>query len=79
MTKGPGTPPERNLSRGQMSGAELSRYRRALVRYLKRCPADDHRYGEMRTNLAEVMAEEQVRRLTDNASRITPAVPRVRL
>ncbi len=79
MTKGPGTPPERNLSIGQMSGAELSRCRRALVRYLKRCPEDDHRYGEMRACLAEVMAEEQVRRLTDNSSRITPAVPRVRL
>jgi len=79
VTKGPRTPPERHLPIGQMSGAELSRYRRALVRYLKRCPEDDHRYGEMRTNLAGAMAEEQVRRLTDNASRITPAVPRIRL
>jgi serine/threonine-protein kinase RsbW len=72
-------PPERNLPVPEMSDAQLSRYRRALVHYLKRCSLDDPRHGEMRTCLAEVLAEEQTRRQAEHASPITLTVPRVRL
>ena len=70
--------PERNMPVAEMSGAELSRYRRALVRYLKHCPADARGHAEQQAYLAEVMAEEQTRRLIDNAG-IALMVPRVHL
>jgi len=72
-------PPERKLPVAEMSGAELSAYRRALVRYLRRCPQDEPRYGETRACLAEVIAEEQARRVINCASGITLTVPRIRL
>jgi hypothetical protein len=62
-----------------MSAAQLARYRRALVRYLKRCREEPPQYREMRTCLADVMAEEQARGLTDPASGITLLVPRIRM
>ncbi len=58
-----------------MSAAQLARYRRALVHYLKRCRQDQPRYREMRSCLAGVMAEEQARRPTDHASGTTLLVP----
>ncbi len=79
MTKGLKQPPERKLPVSEMSVAELSGYRRALVRYLRRCPQDEPRYAEQRACLAEVMAEEQARRTINCASGITLIVPRVRL
>jgi len=51
-----------------MSAAQHSRYRRALVHYLKRCRQEQPRYRELRACLADVMAEEQARRLAERAS-----------
>ena len=60
-------PPEPRLPLPEMSAAQLARYRRALVRYLRRCRTEQPQYREMRACLADVMAEEQARRLTDHA------------
>lgn len=79
MTRGLKPPPERKQPIEAMSSAELSRYRRALVHYLKRCPQDEPRHEEQRACLAEVMAEEQARRLINCAGGITLTVPRIRL
>ena len=70
---------ERKLPVSQMSAAELTRYRRALVRYLRRCPQDEPRYEQQSTCLAEVMAEEAARRVINRAGDISFLVPRVRL
>jgi hypothetical protein len=72
-------PPERTLPISEMSGAQISIYRRALVRYLKHCAADDPRCQGQRDCLAEVMAEERARRLAESASGMTLAVPRIHL
>ncbi len=73
------TPPERELPMPEMSAAQLARYRRALVHYLKRCRQEQPRYTEMRASLADVMAEEQARKQTDQASGIRLLVPRIRM
>jgi len=62
-----------------MSAAQLARYRRALVHYLRRRRQEQPQYPEMRGCLADVIAEEQARRLTDHASRTTLLVPRIRM
>lgn len=71
--------PGRKLPVSQMPAAELSRYRRELVRYLRRCPQDEPRYREQRACLAEVLAEEAARRVINRASDISFLVPPVRL
>jgi hypothetical protein len=76
VTTGLNAPPERELPIPEMSAAQLARYRRALVRYLRRCRKESPRYGETRACLADVIAEEQERRLSDRASGITQ-VPRI--
>jgi hypothetical protein len=62
-----------------MSAAQLARYRGALVRYLRRCRQKRPQCREMRACLADVMAEEQARRLTDRASGTRLLVPRIRM
>jgi hypothetical protein len=62
-----------------MSAAQLARYRRTLVRYLRGVREDQPQYQQMRACLAGVMAEEQARRLTDRASGTTMLVPRIRM
>ena len=72
-------PPERELPLPEMSAAQLARYRRALVHYLKRCREEQPQYREMQAYLADVLTEEQARRQTDYASGITLLVPRIRM
>jgi hypothetical protein len=79
VTMGLKPPPERKLPISEMSAAQLSSYRQALVRYLKRCRKEEPCHWETRTCLADVMAEEQTRKLRDRASRMTLMVPRVHL
>jgi hypothetical protein len=62
-----------------MPAAQLSSYRRALIRYLKRCRQESPRHTETRARLAEVMAEEQARKQIDRASGITLLVPRIHM
>jgi hypothetical protein len=69
-------PPEQKLPVSEMFGTQLENYRRALVRYLRRCVRDDSRYQEQRGRLAEVLAEEQARRQDGD---ITVMVPRLHL
>ena len=72
-------PPERQLPLPEMSAAQPARYRRALVRYLRRCREDQPQRQEMRGCLADVIAEEHARRLTGRTSGTTLAVPRIRM
>lgn len=71
--------PEPSHPVAEMSGAQLTRYHRALVHHLRRCSQNDPPHQDMRARLAEVLAEEQTRRQAEHASPVTLTVPRVRL
>jgi uncharacterized protein YfaQ (DUF2300 family) len=68
----------RQMPVSEMSAAQLAHYHRALVSSLKRCREEWPRYQEMRTCLADVLAEERARRLAARASTNT-LVPRIRV
>lgn len=63
------TPPERNLPISQMSPVQLSGYRHALEEYLRHAPQHAERYTALQAWLADVRAEQAIRKIIDNHSR----------
>jgi hypothetical protein len=71
-------PSPKPLPVADMSAAQLARYRQTLVRYLRRSEQQPPQHRKMRACLAEVMAEEQARRLADRVGAVL-LVPRIRM